>query len=902
MTPTPAPERWRRVEALFYEALEREPASRAAFLERCCEGDEKLRCEVEELLTHTDVTLGQLRRPVDEALQQFSPAGQQIGPFRLVRLLGEGGMGAVYLAERADQEYRQQVAIKVMRADVGRKHEMLRRFRAERQMLADLNHPHIARLLHGGTTSQGEPYLVMEFIDGSPIDQYCADRKPPLAERLQLFVKACSAVEYAHRNRIIHRDLKPANILVTADGEPKLLDFGIAKLLDPESGDPAPPATRLTGRLMTPEYASPEQMRGEALTPATDIYSLGAVLRELIGGKPAGELEQIVRKAMQREPALRFSSAAAFAAAVRAYLEAPRARRRWRPALTILAVTAIAAALYLAMGRNQRAAPFNSMQMSRMTTRGNVADAAISADGRFVAYFADDGDGESLWMNQLATNSDLKMTGPEAGRHSALTFSPDGNYIYYTRRAADASSALYQMPILGGEPRKVLSGVDSAIAFSPGGKQFAYLRMDGLSGEAALTIAKQDGSGAHAIATRRRPAYFAPHGLAWSPDGQTIACFGGNASFFTPDAFKVIAVRVADGREMQLTHQGWIFSGALAWTGDGRSLILSASNQLFDNFQIWQAGYPNGETRRVTNDLGSYTYLGITSDGQTLAAVGTDTSTGIWSAPAANPARAVLASAPGLRGVGTVAWSGQGRIVYSQIANESRNIWTLGLNGGPAVPLTTGGGYKEEMSATPDGRYLLYTASGKIWRMDADGGRARQLTHGALDVHPCASADGRWVVYGSFLQWSPGIGGKPTLWKAPIDGGEPVQITDRASSLPRVSPDGLRIAYVSFRDDRSVSSPTGIAVMPFEGGAPLRNLDIPPQLVQWSADGKSLFYRKSVGGVGNLWRQPIDGGLPTQVTSFTADEIFDFAVSRDGQLAMTRGRSLSDVVLIRNFR
>jgi len=926
MTPIPAPDRWRRLEALFYEALERDdPASRAAFLERSCAGHAELRREVEDLLAHTDATLGQLRRPVDEAVLQFSPAGQQIGPFRLVRLLGEGGMGAVYLAERADDEYRQQVAIKLMRVDLGRKEEMLRRFRAERQILADLNHPYIARLLHGGTTSQGAPYLIMEYIDGAAIDRYCAGRDLPLEDRLQLFLKVCSAVEYAHRNHIIHRDLKPANILVTAEGEPKLLDFGIAKLLEPGSGDRGQPATRLTGRLMTPEYASPEQLRGDPLTPATDIYSLGTVLYEIVSGKhplrgqaavelPEG-FDRIVLKAMRKEPEMRYASVADFAADVRAYLAgqtvgartgAGTAGSRWKPVLATLAaalaLVGIAAVLYMAIHRNPSAAPFNSMQMSRMTTRGNVADATISADGKFVAYFADDDDRQSLWMTQLATNSDLKMVGPESGRHSALVFSPDGNYLYYTRQAADTPAVLYQLPILGGEPRKVLDGVDSAIAFAPGGKQFAFLRLDALHGEAALTVANQDGSGAHPIAVRRRPAYFAPHGLAWSPDGQAIACFAGSASFFTPEAFKVVTVRVADGREQPLTRQGWVFSGAIAWSGDGRSLVLSASNQLYDNFQIWQAAYPSGETRRVTNDLGNYTHLGITADGQTMSAVATDTSTAIWSARLANSAGAVLVSSPGLRGIGTLAWSPQGHIVYSQMANDSRNIWTLGLNGGPSAPLTAGAGYKEEMSATRDGQYFLYTSSGKIWRMDADGGRPRQLTHGALDVHPCASADGRWVIYASFPEWSPGIGGTPTLWKVPIDGGEPIRIIDRASSLPQVSPDGTLIAYVRLVEDQLTTRPSGIDVMPFDGGPPLRAFDIPPQQVQWAPDGKSLIYRKSDRGVGNLWRQPIDGGPAAQLTSFTAEEIFDFALSREGQLAISRGRSLSDVVLIRNFR
>jgi len=293
-------------------------------------------------------------------------------------------------------------------------------------------------------------------------------------------------------------------------------------------------------------------------------------------------------------------------------------------------------------------------------------------------------------MTQLATNSDLKMLGPEEGQHYALTFAPDGNYLFYIKHAADSSSALYQLPILGGEPKRVLDGVDSAIAFAPGGKQFAFLRLDGFRGEGTLTIANLDGSGAHPIAVRRRPAYFARQGLAWSPDGRTIVCFAGDASFYTPEAFKVVAIRVADGRERLITKQGWTVSGAIAWLADGRSLIMNASNQLYGGFQIWQAGYPGGQTRRVTNDLGNYTHLGITADGQTLVAVAADTAAGIWSAPAASPARAIPVSAPGLRGIGTLAWSAEGRIVYSQMANDSRNIGHWTSMAGPRRPSQRG--------------------------------------------------------------------------------------------------------------------------------------------------------------------------------------------------------------------
>jgi serine/threonine protein kinase/tetratricopeptide (TPR) repeat protein len=225
-------------------------------------------------------------------------AGRQLGVYKLVRRVGQGGMAAVYLAVRADGEYRQQVAIKLIRPglDSG---EVLRRFRNDRQTLAGLDHPNIVKLLDGGSTPEGLPYLVMDYVEGSPIDQYCDNRKLSVDERLRLFSKVCGGVQYAHQKRVIHRDLKPSNILVTAEGVPKLLDFGIAKVLSPELSGQAL-ATQTGARCMTPAYASPEQVRGRSVTPATDIYSLGVVLYELLSGHRPYRLREHTPTEMER--------------------------------------------------------------------------------------------------------------------------------------------------------------------------------------------------------------------------------------------------------------------------------------------------------------------------------------------------------------------------------------------------------------------------------------------------------------------------------------------------------------------------------------------------------------------------------------------------------------------------
>jgi eukaryotic-like serine/threonine-protein kinase len=283
------PERWRQAKALLEEALARDPAARAAWLAKACQDDEPLRAEVESLIASYEEDRDFMETPAAVAAPALvgrspaAPEGRLIGPYRLIREIGHGGMGTVFLAARADDQYRKLVAIKLVRRGMDTE-QILARFRNERQILASLDHPNIARLLDGGTTPDGLPYVVMEYIEGQPIDRFCDERKLTTAERLELFRTACSAVHFAHQNLIIHRDLKPSNILVTANGTPKLLDFGIAKLLRPELYAETLAPTVTTLRPMTPDYASPEQVKGLPITTASDVYALGVLLYELLSG------------------------------------------------------------------------------------------------------------------------------------------------------------------------------------------------------------------------------------------------------------------------------------------------------------------------------------------------------------------------------------------------------------------------------------------------------------------------------------------------------------------------------------------------------------------------------------------------------------------------------------------
>jgi serine/threonine-protein kinase len=278
-------ERWREVDRLFAAALDWPPEERAASLEKACQGDPELRAEVERLLNVDERLGGFLEQP---AVPPWGVAGESdengpLGPYRLLRRLGSGGSGTVYLARRDDEQYNRLVAIKILRSGLEGT-EIYHRFLAERQILARLEHPNIARLYDGGSTPDGRPYLVMELVEGLPVDVYCDRHRLSIDRRLELFRRICGAIQYAHQNLLVHRDIKPLNILVTADGEPKLLDFGIAKQLAAE-GEESGAQTRTGLRLMTPSFASPEQVRGEAVTTASDVYSLGVLLYELLVGR-----------------------------------------------------------------------------------------------------------------------------------------------------------------------------------------------------------------------------------------------------------------------------------------------------------------------------------------------------------------------------------------------------------------------------------------------------------------------------------------------------------------------------------------------------------------------------------------------------------------------------------------
>ena len=571
-------------------------------------------------------------------------------------------------------------------------------------------------------------------------------------------------------------------------------------------------------------------------------------------------------------------------------------------AAVLIALGAVTFGLYRFSRRSAPASrvtsPFQTMRIVRLTASGNAASVNISPDGKYVAYRlrADDGL-QSLWVKQVATGTTLQIVPPAAVAYAGTTFSRDSNLVYYV-----ASGALYQVPVIGGAPKKLLTNISGPITQSPDGSRLAFVRSDDRSAD--LTVANADGTGAYVLATRTKPEWFDEQGPSWSPDGRTIACGGGSTAPIFMDT--VFAVDVNSRAVSRLTAKNWAAVKRVRWLGDGGHLVVLAIDSAMEFTQIWEVSYPSGEVNRITNDLkGHGTFdLGLTADDQTIAAVASSDVSRIWTVRGeADQPRQVTTGPERDDGRFGMAWTPDGRIVYASMAGGSWDIWITDADGSNQRKLADVQADSFPITS-PDGRYVVFKAQGRedtshLYRMEMDGGSPRQLTN-SNDHAASFSPDGRWVFYSA-------NDGKHTeaLWRVSIDGGEPVRLTDYKSEYPEVSPDGRLIAC-DFLDEGAGKPQWRIGILSADGGPPIKIFDLPPEAshrIHWAHDGRALLYVETLKGVSNIWRQPLDGGQPVQVTDFKSDLIFKFDVSYDGkQFALARGTSTGDVILISDFR
>jgi len=569
--------------------------------------------------------------------------------------------------------------------------------------------------------------------------------------------------------------------------------------------------------------------------------------------------------------------------------------------LTVVAALAAAFGAYRFLNQTETLPPTTSAQMkvARLTSTGKVRRAAVSPDGKYVVHVVDEAGQQGLWIRQIVIGSNVNVLPPAEVNYLSLTFSQDGNYVYYVRREkAGSKGIVYQMPALGGSSRKIMEGADGAITLSPDGKRLAFIRADYDQGESLLIVANIDGSGERKVATRKEPEGFEVDGLAWSPDGKVIACSTyGRAG---DDAVGLIAVSVEDGKEKRITPQNRASILSVAWIGDGRGLLMAAADKASGYFyQIWYVDYASGEAHRITNDLNSYSDVSVTADSKTLITVQGDWVSNLWIAPQGDSTRAGRITSGKHDGGMGVAWTPDGRIVH---ASRDWDISILDADGRNQKLLTIDEHNNRWVSVTRDGRYILFESWRKsasdnfIWRIDIDGGNPLPLTGRGLASAPSSSPDGKWVVYES------NASGKMAVWKTSIDGGEPQQLTDRVTEEPAISPDGKLIACFYY-PGQSIK----ILIIPFDGGEPLHQFDVQEGIRDkapiWTADGRAITYVVNRSGVSNIWSQSLTGGPPKQLTDFKSDRIFAYDYSRDGkQLVLSRGTVSNDVVLITDFR
>ncbi|MGH9430119.1 MAG: protein kinase domain-containing protein [Terriglobia bacterium] len=657
------------------------------------------------------------------------------------------------------------------------------------------------------------------------------------------------------------------------------------------------------------------------------------------------ELDRIISKALEKDRELRYQSAADLradlkrlkrntdsgrSASARAVLVAPSEakglryqppggpqpagwlkERRFRLALVglALAVALAAAGLYKLLVQRKPGAGFQAMSIERLTQIGNAQAAAISPDGRYVAYAAGNPGEQSLWLREVATRSDIRIVPSAAGTYYGLTFSHDGNFIYYLRiKNSTSTDMLYRVPVLGGEPQKLVTKVVSSPTLSPDDRRMAFLRLGpkSVSGFVSdlLVVTGTEGGGERTVATSRLPQHFDT--LAWSPGGELIAV----SVYDSYGHSGVVTIPASGGPEKPVGTEAlpWYLIGGLAWLPDSSGLVVTVEASSGSPSQLWQLSYPGGQVRRITNDLENYSSVSLTADSHALVAVQTDLLSNLCVLPAGERNQAQhITSGPGKQeGYGGLSWLNDGRITYASSASGSPEVWAVNADGSQARQLTHRRDFGRLLAAQAcaRGRYIL-TVSDRpgIWRFDADGSNPKQLTHFDDDFYPSCSPDGKWVVFTSLR--APPRPGISTLWRVPIDGGKPERLTDYPSELPDVSPDGKWIAFSSEPEPGKVK----LAVIPFQGGKPVRTFNIasatPPgsyRDVRWSHDGRALTYLDTGQGVSNLWSQPLDGGAPRQLTDFRSGLIFSFAWSLDGKrVALACGTQTSDVVLMRDF-
>jgi serine/threonine protein kinase/Tol biopolymer transport system component len=800
----------------------------------------------------------------------------------------------------------------------------------------------------GSPDSEPVHFISMELVSGKTLATLIHDDKADLRMLLSYLAQAAEGLAKAHAAGIVHRDLKPGNIMVSADGFAKVLDFGLAKLTEKREGASdiseaptlAADGSTVGSVVGTAGYMSPEQVQGRPVDHRSDIFSFGCLLYEaatrrrpfaaetgietmhkILNEKPVPveeindqvpvELRRLIRRCLAKSPDQRAQSIKDLAIELREIVEeydtlsvsgsstthasgaavaAKPARTLGLPIIVGAGIVALAGLVAGWWGLRRGSSPppaFQSMRMSTQTSRGDVTDAAISPDGRYLAYLAGRAGRASLRVRQVATGSDVEVLPPRDAALESPAFSPDGNYVFYLTRKPDNPlyRALFQIPSLGGTPQERVFDVDSRVSFSPDGKRSAFWRGVPQKREAQLIVFDLETSRERPLATVGDPEAY-QGAAAWSPEGETIAVLLLRPA---PDLQTTIAFFDAgSGARRDFLKLPRTILSSIAWLHDGRGLVASGQDlRSALNSQVFLVGHPDARVQRVTNDFYRYFSVSVSAAEEAIAAVRVTRLANLWLADSGGGPAKALTSITNPEGSPLgVSVAGSDTVVFDAPRDQEIQVWATDAAGGEPRALTSGAAQSLNTAGAPGVIFFdrLDETGVHIWKMGASGSEPRQLTFGAGEQKAAVSRDGRFVAFQPYDD-------PRTVSLLSVESGQVSPLASDVVGVAGFSPDSTNLLVARQESDAQGLSRIVWKSVPVTGGAETATFRLPGPAVEpaWSPDGRCLTFRNQADPAWNVYRQEAEGREPVEVTRFTEGRVTGYSWSPDGtRLALIR--------------